>query len=59
MQLEQNIVKIQGWLKKTFAKDILFHVQLEEARVNSVKEEIPLQVQIIKDIFKGSIVGGS
>ncbi len=59
MQLEQNIVKIQGWLRKTFAKDILFHVQLEEARVNSVKEEIPLQVQIIKDIFKGSIVGGS
>ena len=57
MRLEQNAQKIENYLSATFAKKMSFSVKLEEEKADIQAEELPTAVQILCDMFKGSVLG--
>ena len=57
MQLQQKAAVIIAYLKEAYSKDMSFTVKLEEAAESKKNTQIPAQVQMICDTFKGSLLG--
>ncbi len=57
-QLKANSGRISEVLSKTYGRQTSFVITLEEQMKQNSSSEIPVQVAIIRDTFKGSIVGG-
>ena len=57
MQLEQNIPKISAYLKKLCGVEMEVKPLFVQAQVQQSYTELPLQVQILRDTFKGNVIG--
>ena len=57
MQLRNNAQKIGEYLSRLYGHAVTFEVNLEIPKTTEEHVELPLQVQIIKDTFKGSLMG--
>ncbi|MCQ2248193.1 MAG: DNA polymerase III subunit gamma/tau [Treponema sp.] len=57
MQLVKNTERIKACLALAYKRPVEFKVQIAQKQVQQQTAEIPLQVRIIKDLFRGSIAG--
>ncbi len=57
MQLEQNAAKFAGYLEKVYGRRIDFKPVHIERKPEVTLADLPVQVQLLRDTFKGSIIG--
>ncbi len=57
MQLVKNTERIKSCLALAYKRPVEFKVQIAQKQVQQQTTEVPLQVRIIKDLFRGSIAG--
>ena len=57
MQLQQHAGKIAAGLSRLYGRQLAFSVQLVERRPEQAAQELPVEVQILRDTFKGSVLG--
>lgn len=57
MQLAHSAPKINEYLSKLFGRRIYFSVELVVKQTETVKEKLPVQVEILRETFKGSVLG--
>jgi DNA polymerase-3 subunit gamma/tau len=58
MQLQNNAAKISAYLSKLYGEQTSFVVHLEENNDSNEQKELPVEVQILRDAFKGDVVAG-
>ena len=58
LQIQQSISKINDFLNRTYGRPVSFDIKLYEQKDSSSEVKLPDQVKIIRDTFKGSVVGG-
>lgn len=56
-QLQRQSKKIADYLSAVYGRQIEFRINLTQAQTESAKTELPIAVQIVRDTFKGSVVG--
>ncbi len=57
MQLTSKTSLVQDYLSKAFGRPIVFEVSIKESQTQlKTKVELPPEVQILKDTFKGSVL---
>ena len=57
MQLRNGASLISGFLSKVYGRTMAFEVTIEEHRSFREEEEsLPMEVQILRDTFKGSVI---
>ncbi len=57
MQIQSNTAKIEQYLSKAYKKKMRFAVIQEEIKSDTKEtQQLPFQVEIIKDAFKGSLI---
>lgn len=54
-QLKSRLPKIEGYLEKLFGKPTSFVAEAVEAKQNA-NENLPIEVEILRDIFKGQVI---
>ena len=59
IQLQNNSAKIVAYLSKKLGRQMSFTISLVEKKQNTEKKELPLEVQLLCDTFKGSVVAGA
>ena len=57
MQLEQNAAKFAGYLEKVYGRRIDFKPVHIERKPEVTLADLPVQVQLLRDTFKGSVIG--
>ena len=57
MQLEQNAAKFAGYLEKVYGRRIDFKPVHIERKPEVTIADLPVQVQLLRDTFKGSVIG--
>lgn len=58
MQLKSRAADVTGWLSSKSGRSFTFNVQMEEKKEEQKAEiKLPVQVEILRDTFKGSILG--
>ena len=57
MQLEQNAAKFAGYLEKVYGRRIDFKPVHIERKPEVPLADLPVQVQLLRDTFKGSVIG--
>ena len=57
MQLEQNATKFAGYLEKVYGRRIDFKPVHIERKPEVTLADLPVQVQLLRDTFKGSVIG--
>ncbi len=58
MQLKSRAADVTGWLSSKSGRSFTFDVQMEEKKEEQKAEiKLPVQVEILRDTFKGSILG--
>ena len=58
IQLQNGASKIASYLTKMYGRQMSFAVQILQKKVESVVDELPIEVQIIRDTFKGAVIAG-
>ena len=56
MQLRNGASLISGFLSKVYGRTMAFEVTIEEHRSVMEEESLPVEVQILRDTFKGSVI---
>ena len=56
MQLRTGAALISGFLSKVYGRTMAFEVTIEEHRSVMEEESLPVEVQILRDTFKGSVI---
>ena len=56
MQLRSGAALISGFLSKVYGRTMAFEVTIEEHRSVMEEESLPVEVQILRDTFKGSVI---
>ena len=56
MQLRNGASLISGFLSKVYGRTMAFEVTIEEHRSVIEEESLPVEVQILRDTFKGSVI---
>ena len=59
MQIQQQAFKISEYLSKIYGRTISFEIQFVPKKVEEKKQEIPTEVKILRDVFKGTITVGA
>lgn len=57
MQLEQNAAKFASYLEKVYGRRIDFKPVHIERKPEVTLADLPVQVQLLRDTFKGSVIG--
>ncbi|MBP5437655.1 MAG: DNA polymerase III subunit gamma/tau [Treponema sp.] len=57
MQLEQNAAKFAGYLEKVYGRRIDFKPVHIERKPEVTLADLPVQVQLLRDTFKGTVIG--
>ena len=57
MQLQQQAGKIAESLSGLYGKQVAFAVRLVEQQAQNTARELPVEVRILRDTFKGSVLG--
>lgn len=58
MQLKSRTADVTGWLSSKSGRGFSFDVQMEEKKEEQKAEiKLPVQVEILRDTFKGSVLG--
>lgn len=57
VQIQPSIEKINGWLSQAYGRNIVFSVEFKEMKIEEEKVAIPKEVEILCDVFKGSLYG--
>ncbi len=58
MQLKSRAADVTGWLSSKSGRSFSFDVQMEEKKEEQKAEiKLPVQVEILRDTFKGSVLG--
>ena len=58
MQLKSRAADVTGWLSSKSGRGFTFDVQIEERKEEQKAEvKLPVQVEILRDTFKGSVLG--
>ncbi len=58
MQLKSRAGDVTGWLSSKSGRSFTFDVQIEEKKEEQKTEiKLPVQVEILRDTFKGSVLG--
>lgn len=57
MQLEQNAAKFAGYLEKVYGRRIDFKPVHIERKPEVTLADLPVQVQLLRDTFKGNVIG--
>ncbi len=59
LQLRQQGSKVSAYLSKLYGRTIAFDVEYEEPEKAVQKEAYPVEVELLRDMFKGKVVGGA
>ena len=59
MQVMGKVRRITDFLSKAYGRSIAFTLDLKERKPELSVEELPVEVQILRDTFKGSVIGGA
>ena len=59
MQIQQQASKISEYLSKIYGRTISFEIKFVPKKVEEKKQEIPTEVKILRDVFKGTITVGA
>lgn len=56
MQVRNGASVISAFLSKVYGRTIMFNVVLEEKKVFVTEQNLPVEVQILRDTFKGTVI---
>lgn len=57
MQIQSQSHKIAAYLSKAYGRPINFEIQLAEKKDMKKNEPLPAEVEILRDVFKGTVAG--
>ena len=59
MQIMQSAAKIADCISQAYGRRISFKILYREKSVQNSVGKLPEEVEILRDVFKGSIIGGA
>lgn len=59
MQIMQSAAKIAGCISQAYGRRISFKILYREKSVQNSAGKLPEEVEILRDVFKGSVIGGA
>ena len=57
MQIEQNVAKFSSYLQKIYGRQMAFKPSFVNRKVEMTPADLPVQVQLLRDTFKGTVLG--
>ncbi len=58
MQVMGKASRITAYLAKVYGRTMAFRLDLKERKAEAAEQQLPVEVQILRDTFKGSVIGG-
>lgn len=57
MQIKNSVQKIAQKLSKIYNRDVTFEIKYEQKVENKQTVELPKEVELLRDVFKGTVIG--
>ena len=58
MQIQQHVQEIAGHTSRLYGKQVGFSIKLLEAQAPKEAKKLPVQVELLKNTFKGTVISG-